>query len=84
MGTRYTSRFEKIGARPWLGGLAVVMLAVIILANLAIITLNLTPHGDARKYVVPALLSVLSLVALILLTRLWRAQFRSRGAPESR
>ncbi len=87
MGTRYTSRLEKIGTPLWVRGLAVVMLAVIVVADLAIITLIWTPHSDARKYVVPVFLSVLSLVALVLLACLWRAQFRGRGgrgAPESR
>jgi hypothetical protein len=73
MVTRYVSRFEKIGAPPWVRGLAVAVLALIVVGSLALITFSWAPHGDGRAHSILVFLWVLALVALLFLLRLWRA-----------
>jgi hypothetical protein len=53
-----------------------MMLALILLGNLAIITLKAAHRGAA--YAIVALLWILSLVALFLLRRLWLATISAR------
>jgi membrane protein YdbS with pleckstrin-like domain len=73
MATRYVSRLEKLGAPRWMRGLCVVVLALILVGNLAFITLSWAPHGGTQIVAVLACLWILALVALVFLLRLWRA-----------
>ena len=73
MATRYVSRLEQLGAPPWVRGLGVVVLALILVGNLALITVSWAPRGSGRVYAVLATLWILALIALRLLLRLWRA-----------
>jgi hypothetical protein len=78
MDTRYLSRLEKLGAPRWMRGLGVVTLALLLIGNLAFITLGWAPRGGARIYATLAFLWILGLVALVFLLRLWRATFARR------
>jgi predicted membrane channel-forming protein YqfA (hemolysin III family) len=71
--TRNVSRLEKLGAPPWVRGLGVVLLALILVGNLAFITFSWVPRGGARVYAILVFLWILALVALLFLLRLWRA-----------
>ncbi len=73
MATRYVSRIEKLGALPWVRGLGVVVLALILVGNLALITVSWVPHGGSQVYAILATLWMLALIALRFLLRLWRA-----------
>ncbi len=76
MVNRSISRLEKLGAPPWLRGLAVVMLMFIILGALTLFTLSWVPHGG-RVYATLAFLWILALIALLFLARRWRATVSS-------
>lgn len=78
MATRYVSRLEKLGALPWVRSLGVVVLALILVGNLALITVSWAPHGGARVYAMLATLWILALIALRFLLRLWRATVSSQ------
>jgi predicted membrane channel-forming protein YqfA (hemolysin III family) len=78
MVTRYVSRLEKLGVPPWVRGIGVVVLVLILVGNLALITFSLAPRGDARVYAILVFLWILALVALLFLLRLWRATVSPR------
>jgi hypothetical protein len=74
MVTGNVSRLERLRAPPpWVRGLYVVVLALGVVGNFALITFSWAPHGGARIYALLAFLWILALVALLLLLRLWRA-----------
>jgi hypothetical protein len=73
MVTRNVSRLEKLGAAPWVRGLGVATLALILVGNLALITLSWAPRGGARVDAMLVFLWILALIALLFLLRLWRA-----------
>jgi hypothetical protein len=79
MVTRYVSRFEKLRWPRWARGLGIVALALILVGNLALITLSSVPGSGARVYAMLAILWILALIALGFLMRLWRATVSSRG-----
>jgi hypothetical protein len=78
MATRYVSRLEKRGAAPWVRGLGIVVLALIVVGNLVLITFSWSPRGGVRVYGALAFLWVIALVALLFLVRLWRATVSSQ------
>lgn len=82
MAKGYSSRFDKIGAPRWARGLALAMLALILLGNLAAITFSWSHHNDAYKLAVLTFLWALASIDLFFLVRLWMAQVGGRGAPE--
>jgi hypothetical protein len=73
MATRYVSLLEKTGAPLWVRSVCIVALALILLGNLALITVIWAPRGGARVYASLLILWTLALVALGFLLRLWRA-----------
>ncbi len=66
-------RPKKWVAPVWVRGLCLVMLALILLGNLAVITFSVAHQGGAPVHAILALLWILALVALFFLLRLWRA-----------
>ena len=72
MVTRNVSRLAKLGAPRWVRGLGVATLAVILVGNLAFITLSWFSRGGPRVYAALVFLWILGLVALVFLLRLWR------------
>jgi hypothetical protein len=73
MVTRNVSRLEKLGAPPWMRGLGISTLALILVGNLALITFSWAPQGGTRVYAILVFLWILALIALLFLLRLWRA-----------
>jgi uncharacterized membrane protein len=92
MNSRIVSRLDKWGAPPWVRRLCVVVLALILVGNLALITVTWAPLGGARIGAILALLWILALVALVFLMRLWlrkdtpadKLSDRSHGAASTR
>ena len=71
---RNVSRLEKFRTPPlWVRGLYVVVLAMGVVGNFALIAFSWASHGSARNYALLAFLGILALVALLFLLRLWRA-----------
>ena len=73
MATQNVSRLEKLRTPPpWVRGLYVVVLALILVGNLALITFSWAPQGGTRIYLKLGFLWILALIALLFLLRLWR------------
>ena len=80
MVTQNVSRLEKLRTPPrWVRGLYVAVLALILVGNLALITLG---AGLLRRlpriYALLAFLWILALVALLFLLRIWRVTVSRR------
>ena len=79
MTAKNVSRLEKLRTPPsWVRGLYVAVLALILVGNLALITISLAPQGGTRIYAMLAFLWILALVALLFLLRLWRTTVSPR------
>jgi hypothetical protein len=79
MATQNSSRLEKLRTPPpWVRGLYVAVLALILIGNLALITFSWAPQGGTRIYAMLAFLWILALVALLFLLRLWRTTVSPR------
>ena len=78
MNTRYRSRFEEWNARPWVRGLSVVVLAVILSGNAVAITIARLHRDGGHIDFFLGLIWLLSLVGLAVLVRLWRATVTPR------
>lgn len=76
VGISVVGRPERWVPPVWVRSACVMMLALILLGNLAIITFT-AAHRDAA-FAIVALLWILSLVALFLLRRLWLATISAR------
>jgi hypothetical protein len=79
MVSRNVSRLERLRTPPpWVRGFYVVVLALGVIGNFALITFSWASHGGARNYALLAFLGILAIVALLFLLRLWRATVRPR------
>ena len=79
MATQNASWLEKLRTPPtWVRGLYVVVLALILVGNLALITFSWAPQGGPRIYALLAFLWILALVALLFLLRIWRVTVSRR------
>jgi hypothetical protein len=79
MATQNVSRLERLRTPPpWVRGLYIAALALILVGNLALITFSWAPQGGTRIYAKLAFLWTLALVALLFLLRLWRTTVSPR------
>jgi hypothetical protein len=81
MPSNHMSRLGRFGAGLWIRRVAVLVLAVIVVANLAVVTFAWSQHPRAGGGGMLAVIWILSIGAGFILLRLWRAP--SPGAASS-
>jgi hypothetical protein len=81
MGTQKLYRRGLLRAPPWVRGVAVSVLALILVGNLVLITFSWAHQGGTRIYALLAILWILALVGILFLLRLWRAIVLPRQEP---
>jgi len=83
--SKYTSRLERFGAALWVRRVAVLVLGGILAGNIAVITFAWSQHPAVGGGGILAAIWVLSLGALFILFRLWKAPSAGSapGGPQS-